>query len=96
MQDIDFAVSSDAAKDHTACLFDPALNLEQLPPDPRPEIDRDVLVQVGLKRIIHGQEYICAVSSVGLKSWTASTYGETVGDTALLIHVFAPLRFDLD
>ncbi len=88
MQDVDFAVSSDATKDHAACLFDPSLNLKQLPPHPRPEIDRDVLVQVGLKSVIHAQEYICAVSSVGLKSWLGSIYGGKVGDRGELIHDF--------
>ena len=65
VQDVNFAVSGDAAEDHSPCGFDPALNLEQLPPHPRPEIDRDVLVEVGLKSIIHGWEYMRVVSSVG-------------------------------
>ncbi|MCF6328285.1 MAG: hypothetical protein L3J02_00570 [Henriciella sp.] len=48
VQDVDFAVSGDAAEDHASGLLDPAFDLEQLPPDPWPEIDRDVPIEVGL------------------------------------------------
>ena len=65
MQDVDFAVSGDTAEDHAAGFLDPSFNLEQLPPDPRPEVDRDILVKVRLQGIIHGWEYMCAVGSVG-------------------------------
>ena len=88
MQDVDFTVTGNAAEDRAACLFDPSFNLKQLPPDPRPEIDRDVLVQVGLKRVIHGWEYICAVSSVGLKNWLRSIYGRNVLDRTVCIQQF--------
>jgi len=60
MQDVDFAVTRNPAEDHAAGFLDPSFNLKQLPPDPRPEIDRDILVQVRLKSIIHAQEYIGA------------------------------------
>jgi len=58
MQNVNFAVPCNTAENHASGFFDPALNLEQLPPHPRPEIDRDILIQVGLKSIIHVREYI--------------------------------------
>ena len=70
---VNFSVSGDAAEDHASGGFDPTLNLEQLPPHPRPEVDRDVLIQVGLKGIIHEQHYTPAsVRSVGLIFYDSS------------------------
>ncbi|MCF6329512.1 MAG: hypothetical protein L3J02_06905, partial [Henriciella sp.] len=42
VQDVDFAVAGHPAEHHAAGLFDPAFDLKKLPPDPWPEIDRDV------------------------------------------------------
>ena len=44
VQDVNFAIASDAAENHSSCFLDPSFNLKQLPPHPRPEIDRDVSI----------------------------------------------------